>query len=304
MLIVLKDGEFTRKTQPGRPLAAIELTSTAKRQDIFPVVGQEYAWAHVHLNESLGGPAPAPTSSVLRSRLDTNPDVGYARLLCPRKLDANTGYTAFVVPAFEVGRRAGLGETIADTDDGLVRSWAGTVNEFPIYYEWRFRTGVEGDFESLVRALVPRDMDPRVGIRDMSIATPGFGVPTATNPPDDRVGLEGALLAPTTVRRGLDAASDFTPQMVAGGQRARRCARCAAATADRHRRSAGRAADPRKLARGSRASERRARAGWVDALNVDPRYRAAAGLGARVIRNEPGALHAPRLGADRRCGAR
>ena len=78
------------------------------------------------------------------------------------------------MPTFEVGRRAGLGETIADSDDGLVRSWAGAANEFPVYYEWRFRTGVDGDFESLVRALVPRDMDPRVGIRDMDDRDAGF----------------------------------------------------------------------------------------------------------------------------------
>ena len=35
--------------------------------------------------------------------------------------------------------------------------------EFPIYYSWRFRTGIDGDFELLVRALVPRDIDPQRG---------------------------------------------------------------------------------------------------------------------------------------------
>jgi hypothetical protein len=89
------------------------------------------------------------------------------------------------------------------------------ADEFPIFFEWSFRTGVDGDFESLVRALVPRDMDPRVGIRDLDIARPGFGVATATNPPDNLVGLEGALLAPTTVRKGLVAGSDFVPQVAA-----------------------------------------------------------------------------------------
>ncbi len=281
ILIVLKDGEFTRKSEPGRTLPVIELTSRARREDVFPVIGQEHAWAHVHLNEALGT-GTSPDLEMLRARLDANPDTGYARLVCPRKLDADTGYTGFVVPAFEVGRRAGLGETVAATDDGLARSWAGAANEFPVYYEWRFRTGVEGDFESLVRALVPRDMDPRVGIRDMSIAAPGFGVPTATNPPDDRVGLEGALLAPTTVRRGLTAASDLAPKLAA------------VVNAPADARAAGPggpgAADPlvtppihgnwhAAVERGDASGT-----GWVDGLNTDPRYRAAAGLGARVIR--------------------
>jgi hypothetical protein len=282
ILIVLKDGEFTRKSEPGRTLPVIELTSRAKRQDIFPVIGQEYAWSHIHINESLGT-GTSPDLGVLRARLDANPDIGYARLICPRKLDPDTGYTGFVVPTFEVGRRAGLGETIADSDDGLVRSWAGAANEFPVYYEWRFRTGVDGDFESLVRALVPRDMDPRVGIRDMSIATPGFGVPTATNPPDDRVGLEGALLAPTTVRRGLTAASDLAPKLAA----------VVNAPADARAAGAGGpvgADDPLvapPIYGGWHAAVERVNAagtGWVDGLNADPRYRAAAGLGARVIR--------------------
>ena len=80
--------------------------------------------------------------------------------------EPNCSYTACLLPAFELGRRSGLGEEVADTDDGSVRSWSGPADAFPIYFEWSFRTGVGGDFEALVRALVPRDMDPRVGIRD------------------------------------------------------------------------------------------------------------------------------------------
>ncbi len=42
--------------------------------------------------------------------LNSNPDLAYSRLLCPRRLDVNTGYHAFVMPAFESGRLAGLGQ--------------------------------------------------------------------------------------------------------------------------------------------------------------------------------------------------
>ncbi|MDQ6831277.1 MAG: hypothetical protein M3081_20650, partial [Gemmatimonadota bacterium] len=276
-LVVLKDDEFKRVLTPGRPLPSFELTTKAKRTDLFPKTGEEWAWAHVHLNEALGGTAAAPDLGSLKSELDANPDVGYARLMCPRKLDPNTGYTAFIVPVFEVGRKAGVGETVADADDGTLRASAGTAREFPIYYEWYFRTGVEGDFESLVRALVPRDMDPRVGIRDMDVTHPDFGIATVSDPPDGFVGLEGALLAPTTVRKPLAPASDFVPQIVP------------ILNAPADARAAG---EPDPIvappiygcwhAQVERVST--VDGGWVNQLNLDPRYRAAAGLGARVVR--------------------
>lgn len=277
ILVALKDDEFRRGQQPGRPLPAFELTAKARRVDVFPVLGQEWAWAHVHLNRALGGTPTAPDLGALSAALNADPDVGYCRLLCPRKLDANAGYTAFVVPTFEVGRKAGLGEPVGDADDGSTRSWEGPATQFPTYFEWSFRTGIEGDFESLVRVLVPRDVDPRVGSRDMDVSNPGFGVPHVVNPPDGVVGLEGALLAPTTVRKGLAATSDFVPQVEP------------VIDAPAEARTAG---EPDPLvappiygcwhAQVERVST--SGAGWVRDVNLDPRHRAAAGLGARVIR--------------------
>jgi hypothetical protein len=277
VLVVLKDAEFTRDNTPGRPLPSFVLTSAARRSDIFPVAGQEWAWAHVHLNGMLAGTPATPDLAQLATMLGANPDIGYARLLSPRELDPNSSYTACVIPAFEVGRKSGLGEAVADTDDGTARSWSGTADEFPIYFEWSFRTGVAGDFEALVRALVPRDMDPRVGIRDMDIAQPGFGVDSVTSPPDDAVGLEGALLAPTTTRKGLSTQSDFVPQVAP------------LLNAPAEAREAG-SGDPLVAppiygcwhAQVDRVSAHDSN--WVDSVNLDPRYRAAAGLGARVVR--------------------
>ena len=280
LLVVLKDGEFERNAVPGRPLQSFVLTSAARRNDIFPVAGQEWAWAHVHLNAVLGGTPAAPDIVQLAATLGANPDTGYARLLSPRKLEPNCSYTACVVPAFELGRRTGLGEAIADSDDGSVRSWTGPADEFPIYYEWSFRTGVAGDFEALVRALVPRDMDARVGIRDLDIAHPGFGVDAIGNPPHDTVGLEGALRAPTTVRRGLVAGSNFVSKVQP------------LLNAPAEVRASG-SDDPVVAppiygcwhAQVDQVSAAPTEAGWVNSLNLDPRYRAAAGLGARVIRD-------------------
>ena len=182
----------------------------------------------------------------------------------------------------------------------MVRCAPGQVprTSFRVYYEWRFRTGVEGDFESLVRALVPRDMDPRVGVRDMSIATPGFGVPTATNPPDGRVGLEGALLAPTTVRRGLDPASDFAPQIAAvvNAPADARGAAGAAASAPAIRWSRR-----RSMAAGTQAVERvkmpaAIRAGSTRSMSTLAIARPP-GWARRVIRTHQEKLHATRRGS-------
>lgn len=279
-LVVLKDDEFKRNATPGRPLQSFVLVSAARRADIFPVAGQEWAWAHVHLNGVLGGTPAAPDLAQLGTMLAANPDVGYARLLSPRKLEPNCSYTACVVPAFEVGRKSGLGEAVADTEDGTARSWSGAADEFPIYFEWSFRTGVGGDFEALVRALVPRDMDPRVGIRDLDIAHPGFGIDAVANPPHGNVGLEGALLAPTTVRKGLAAGSNFVAKVQP------------LLNAPAKARASG-SGDPVVAppiygcwhAQVDHVSTAPADAGWVSTLNLDPRYRAAAGFGARVIRD-------------------
>lgn len=278
-LVVLKDAEFSRNNSPAQPLPSFVLTAAAHRADIFPVVGQEWAWAHVQFNQALNGSGNVPDLAQLNSLLGSNPDLAYSRVLCPRKLDPGTRYTAMLIPTFEVGRKAGLGNTVNDADDGSLRAWAAGATEFPIYYEWTFRTGVDGDFESLVRALVPRDMDPRVGIRDLDIAHPGFGVDAVSNPPANLVGLEGALLAPSTVRRGLDASSDFQPQVET----------VLNAPADAQDAGSG---DPLVAppiygcwpAQVNRVSPAPADAGWVNSLNLDPRYRAAAGLGGAVIR--------------------
>ena len=279
VLVVLKASEFDRSPGSGASATSFTLNGSADRSDIFPVIGQEWAWAHVHLNQKLNGTAGAPDLAQLRSLLDGDPDLGYSRLLCPRRLEPDCSYTAFLLPAFETGRKAGLGETVAETDNGLTCSWEGTADVFPIYYEWSFRTGQGGDFETLVRNMVPRDVDPAVGVRDLDISSPGFGVGPISNPPDDRVGLEGALLAPTSVRRGLAPSSDFIPKIEP------------LLNAPADARAQGNE-DPVVAppiygcwpARVDRVHSPTADATWVNQLNLDPRYRAAAGLGVRVIR--------------------
>ena len=124
-----------------------------------------------------------------------------SRLLCPRRLDPATEYLACVVPAFELGRLAGLGLPIQPSDEQkLEPAWASGAQSppevmLPVYYHWEFRTGTGGDFETLVRSLKARnahDMPPQVGKRLIDISQPGFPV-TPPMPQGTTLELEGAL---------------------------------------------------------------------------------------------------------------
>lgn len=50
-------------------------------------------------------------------------------------------------------------------------------NAFPYYHRWFFRTGTVGDFEYLVRLLQPKPVDIRVGRRDMDVQQPMVNFP-------------------------------------------------------------------------------------------------------------------------------
>src|SRR5262249_60342895 len=114
-----------------------------------------------------------------------------SRLVCPRLLAGDTDYIACVVPTFEVGRRTALGIPVTDADVGsiaLAPSWALAGPPLkvvlPVYFHWEFRTGPEGDFESLARALTPSVPDG-VGMRTIDISQPGFPAAGGAPPPSE-----------------------------------------------------------------------------------------------------------------------
>jgi len=195
-LVVLKETEFAEATVPGRPLPAVAVAPAA------PLSPPEdlWAWAHVHVNRSLLPPGAETTSDDMAAVLPlfagtvgANADLAYSRLVCPRRLEESTAYHAFLVPAFESGRLAGLGHDPANAPDPLHAAWTPYAGQddaglLPYYHRWYFRTGAIGDFEYLVRLLRPRPVDPRVGVRDMDVLRPG-----ANLPPIDDPALHGAL---------------------------------------------------------------------------------------------------------------
>ncbi len=182
-LVVLKADEFEEgKNLANRPLPYFKLKGIAA-EDIFPKADQLWAWAHVHVNTDIvkatvrqGATDMANVLDTLQVQLNKNPDIAYSRIICPRKLEEQSSYHAFLIPAYESGRLAGLGDTAANiAAAGTKIAWetGATPVDFPIYYRWQFNTGTVGDFEYLVRILEPKPADLRVGRRDMDMTKPG-----------------------------------------------------------------------------------------------------------------------------------
>jgi hypothetical protein len=201
-LLVLKEDEFER-TARRAPWPSIKL----KSKNVFPPFRETWLWAHVHSNADIPDSELSDYERFLLSlnrTVNDDPDQLYCRLMSPRKLEPNTAYSAFLIPAFETGRLAGLEQPRHDVK-AQMPSWDenGAKGEMPVYYEWFFQTGVKADFESLVRLLEPRPMPRDVGIRDMDCHRPDFVKADGTGElPETRpelIGLEGALKSPVTV---------------------------------------------------------------------------------------------------------
>jgi hypothetical protein len=208
-LVVLAESEFTDQGPlPGRPLPIIEIDELAT----LPPEDEVSAWAHVHSNRNVTASDAESVSTDMAAVLPRlaaviteNPDLACSRLVCPRRLAPNTAYHAFVVPAFETGRLAGIGADPATAPDGLHSSWKDypgrpESGSLPYYYRWEFRTSSVGDFEYLVRLLQPRSVDARVGRRDMDVRRPEAGLPGIDDDPalGGVLRLGGALKVPDT----------------------------------------------------------------------------------------------------------
>ena len=158
-------------------LPVLEIGAPAVPSQELPDLVDSWAWAHAQLGAHVGA-----TEGELRDVLVNYPQLSVSRLLSPRLLMKNTEYIACVVPAFEAGRLAGMGET-PDVNATLIPAWSIAPNapgnvSLPVYYHWEFRTGEREDFESIVARLAPRDFADTVGRRRaMDISTPGFVVP-------------------------------------------------------------------------------------------------------------------------------
>lgn len=81
-----------------------------------------------------------------------------SRLLCLQRLVAGVAYHACVVPVFEAGRLAGLGQP-PDGADGF--AWGTDADQvtLPVYHDWQFSCGPGRGVEDVLRDLTPHVMD-------------------------------------------------------------------------------------------------------------------------------------------------
>lgn len=303
-LIVLKETEFKDgQNIKDKPLPYIDVADLT----VFPRADELWAWSHVHVNQSLAATDAEIVSKDmnaviprLQTALANNRDVAYSRLLCARKLEANTAYHAFLIPTFEAGRRAGLNVDIGDIS-ATMSAWdpgaRPDAQSFPYYYRWFFRTGENGDFETLVRLLKAKPVDPRVGIRNMDVQDPGSNVPGVDNPALGGIlRLGGALQPPhpvppqppdvfetwdhpfprplqTALAKLINLADDYqaagdpdpiiTPPLYGRWP-----------------------ALVQRVLKDRNGTDILPNQNWIHRLNLDPRFRVAAGFGTRVIQDQ------------------
>jgi hypothetical protein len=231
----------------------------------LPDLARAAEWAHVQQGDARIGDDRDTVGEGLRQE----PRRFRSRLLCPTVLQPDTDYLACLVPTLLGGRKAGLSEDIdLNRPELLGPAWtAGQAVELPVYDHWRFATGASDRFSDLAMELERYDPSGTAARTLEAGAPDGPGGPQFANarltldaamrpsvvpPTPPPSPPPAALTAHLTTR--LSDASPLAPPTYGG----------------RHVRAA--------LPFAPQAPA------WVRTLNLDPVRRAAAGLGAEVVR--------------------
>jgi hypothetical protein len=283
VVVRLQDG-VTVHAGVNATLPIIEIAAPAVSTDELPDLSESWLWAHSQVTASDNADANA-----LRTTLAGDSSLSLSRLICPRLLEPDTDYIACLVPAFEAGRKAGLGLPV-DSSEALQPAWssdpntAGTVT-LPLYDSWTFRTGDGGDFKSLAQLLHAEPAPQGLGQRPIDISHPGFALPS-TFPAGATLGLEGALRAMTAV----DA-----PPWPTGAQQPFQSALADIVNTPATLPSGDPLLAPPLYGRWHAARDAAKLTPpptWFDELNLDPRYRALAAFGTLVVQEHQEALMA------------
>lgn len=301
VLVVLAQSEYDDLGQ-GPVLPTIRVHSPAT----LPNLLESWAWAHTHV---IGGVQPADQSSV-SGVIASNPQNVISRIVCPRQLSAETAYTAFLVPAFDIGLQAGLGTLPSPPPTTANPAWTqgqtGAI-QLPYFFKFSFATSEAGDFESLVRALQLQTL-PGLGFRPLDVsdpATPTWGVGSASS--SGTLPMAGAMH--TTVPEGQAPWPDSSGQSFQTSLSKLLNQSASPTPVGSGPLSIGNpyASDPslappiygRWYAGVSSVSPPPAAAGaspnpplWMQTVNYDPRWRAMAGLGTAVVQAESNQLMA------------
>jgi hypothetical protein len=268
VLIVVDSSKVDLK--PGSPLKTITVNDID-----LPDLNESWAWAHAQVTVDSTDPSVAANELVPASGASA-----VSRFLCPRRLQADTSYLACLVPATLPGVQAGLGLPV-DPGSAIAPAWiagAGQDTVLPVYYSWRFSTGADGDFKSLVQRLVGT---PASGIQGFATRTVDMSAPWQT-PPEPGTGmtipLQGALSG------GAEAVPTFTGPVLADFQtRLTNVLNFPDSKDPAGNPNFSAVAPPIYGGRHAGVANVPTTAGWLQTLNLDPERRIAAAFGARYV---------------------
>ena len=247
-LVVLKDGEFSYaepSNQPDPTLKYIKFADSVKG-DILALqeISEISNWAHVQAAEG-------NTDNSIK-----DPDGIISRIICPRKLDPNTAYQAFLIPTYE-----------------------GEKENHLVFHTWRFQTNNEPDFEYLAGLLEPQPVPPQFGRRSINCEKSGDGLnfPALAH----FLPMEGALTAvsePTSPHPAIDQAQNEAHRLIAGEINK-------GIPADDDPLVIPTAYGYRHILYAGTIGAEKKDIPWLHELNTIPGLRATAGLGVQVIRD-------------------
>ncbi|MBG6082533.1 hypothetical protein IWX58_004220 [Rubrivivax gelatinosus] len=290
VLVVLRRDRCGHPRLQGQaPLPQIRVPAEHLAEEL-PPLAESWSWAHAQVVSARA----AGDVDGIRADLQGDPRSNVSRLVCPRRLAPDTDYVACVVPAFEPGRLRGLGQAGDTPPTELQPAWnpqAGADVVLPVYHHWEFSTGAQGDFESLARRL----RSPKKWQNDA--ATSALLGRVGTSPMSVDALLDGDAPARLTTMEGALVPLGYVP----GSPPAAEHAASLAAIVDT---PAGQVDNPvedepdgsvrrqevKPPLYGAWHARRHAvtpadePGWWLAGLNLNPRYRAAAGYGAEVVR--------------------
>lgn len=274
VLIALKDDEFSYLNQGNALAPRIEVGSV---RGSLPDLDQ--AWATAHVQVDMDGVTGTPAQVVL-----DDPGRGFARLFACRKLDAATQYTLFLVPSYAVGRAAALGD---GADPALGRSLAWNIDDssahiLPYFFRHRFRTEAGQDLEALLRKLraVRADEEDEAGA-PLWVSGQDVGYYPNVTSTGYKFAAQAALMQPDTDVPPMD-----TPQNLRSKMKNTLNTVLAESPDDEEEDplltfpAYGRHYNGAKEVSVSRATNGE----WFDQINLDLKFRAAAGLGHDIVR--------------------
>lgn len=221
------------------------------------------------IDAQLSSTLPDPEEAWILAHTEAKAGGDISRLLSARWLAPGTRWRAVLVPLFEVGRRAGLGEDTAGATGFSVTP--GQSLRLPVYDSWTFSTSTTPSFEDLVKDLAPAQV----------AATPPYVAWSEAT--QSTLGATG-VLAQSWLRSALRH-EDIKFEAVSDPVRYT-APRLVHAQADKLRRVVDRddVICPPRYGRWTARSGDVPEADWFDDINLDPSLRLAAGYGAEIVR--------------------